>query len=93
MPNLACTCGCEPTIYIDASQGPGLLCHIACNCGARGNACWDVVVPWADLIDDWNNPIEADLRSALKMGMVTRDAAGRYAITVFGATIVSALAC
>lgn len=85
MPELMpCTCGLEPTIYIDMSNGPGCMCHIACSCGAKGNAVWDVRLPLDDLCSDWNDETERELRRALKMGFVTRDDAGRYAITPLG---------
>lgn len=89
-PELICTCGQEPVIQIDMASGPGCLCHIECSCGANGNQVWDVRVPWADLLADWNDPAERELRRALKMGFVTRADQGRYMITDLGRAVVEA---
>lgn len=88
--NLQCDCGAEPTIYIDMSKGPGCLCHLECCCGAVGVTCWDVRVPWDDLVADWNNQTARELRRGMKMGFIARDDEGRYSITDLGRAVVAA---
>lgn len=48
-----CRCGREPIINIDMSRGPGMLCHVACDCGLKSGDCWDVRLPLADIVAGW----------------------------------------
>lgn len=85
---LRCDCGLEPKLYVDMQSGPGCLCHLSCECGCVGAQRWDVIVPWDDLADDWNDPTERELRSAEVQGLVKRVDGDKWQITSSGAAWV-----
>lgn len=50
---IRCRCGREAILHVDMSNGPGCMCHIACDCGISSDKVWDVRLPVADLDEAW----------------------------------------
>jgi hypothetical protein len=85
MADLICDCGREPTIYIKCptATSPGFLAQIKCECGQEGCECWDVRIPWDDILHDWNDGNERALRAAMRDGLVRREGR-KYVLTDMG---------
>ena len=88
MTDLICDCGKEPTLHIDMSRGPGMMCQVKCECGQCGNEVWDVRLPWPDIKADWDHPYEREARKAVNDGLLVRTARG-YLLTEKGNELVS----